>query len=307
MRWYVILLVVFAAVVIACGSNGGDGDDEASIRKALEGFTQALNDRDFDEAYSYFSEECQDNVSLSEFSAGLAFATVFFGESEFEVGDVRIIELAGDRALVDADITIAGLGDEFTLEEGQEPFELVKEGGRWRTTDCEDDDFADPEFFPPADEDATPVTGPGTSRAEALPLGDSILTPSGLEVRVLEVDNDAWPVVEAENSFNDPPKAGKRMVLITVEVTNRSTQEETVSASVGDFSLTGSNNTVYDPYDEDSTCGIIPDELRSELFPEGAASGNVCFQLPEDETGLILIVDPFFSFDQSDRRYLALE
>lgn len=305
MRWYVILLAIFAAVMIACGSNGGD-DDEANIRETLEGFTQALNDSDFAKAYSYFSEECQDNVSLSEFSAGLAFATVFFGESEFEVGDVRIIELTGDRALVDADITITGLDDEFTLEDDQEPIELIKEGGRWRTTDCEDTS-TEPGFVVPDGDDATPVTGPGTSRAEALPLGGSTLTPSGLEVRVLDVDNDAWPVVEAESSFNDPPKAGKRMVLITVEVTNQSVQDETISASVGDFSLTGSNNAVYDPYDEDSTCGAIPDELRGELFPDGAASGNVCFQVPEDETGLILIVDPFFSFDQSDRRYLALE
>ena len=219
---------------------------------------------------------------------------------------MRIIELTGDRAVVDADITIAGLGDEITFEEDQEPIELVKEGGRWRTTDCEDGS-TEPDFFAPDEDDATPVTGPGSRRAEAVALGGAILTPSGREVRVLDVDNDAWPAVEAENSFNDPPKAGKRMVLIAVEVTNRSTQDETISASVGDFSLTGSNNAVYDPYDEDSTCGIIPDELRGELFPDGAASGNVCFQVPEDETGLILIVDPFFSFDQSDRRYLALE
>ena len=306
MRWYAILLAIFAAGMIACGANGGDDDDETKIRETLEGFAQALNDSDFTKAYSYFSEECQDNVSLSEFSAGLAFAAVFFGEGELEVSNVRIIELTGDRALIDADITITGIDDEFTSEEDQEPIELVKEGGRWRTTDCADE-TTEPAFFPPDEDDATPATGPGTSRAEALPLGDSILTPSGLEVRVLAVDKDAWPVVEAENSFNDPPKPGKRMVLITVEVANRSTQDETISVSVGGFSLTGSNNAVYDPYDEDSACGIIPDELRGELFPDGAASGNVCFQVPEDETGLILIVDTFFSFDQSDRRYLALE
>lgn len=305
MRWYVILLAIFAAAMIACSSNGG-GDDEANIRETLEGFAQAVNDSDFAKAYGYFSEECQDSVSLSEFSAGLAFAALFIGEGELEVTNVRVIELTSDSALVDADITITGIDDEFTSEEDQEPFELVKEGGRWRTTDCADE-TTEPAFFPPDDDDATPATGPGTSRAEALPLGDSILTPSGLEVRVIEVDGDAWPVVESENSFNDPPKPGKRMVLITVEVANRSTQDETVSVSVAQFSLTGSNNTVYDPYDEDSACGIIPDELRGELFPDGAASGNVCFQVPEDETGLILIVDPFFSFDQSDRRYLALE
>ncbi|MCH8065670.1 MAG: DUF4352 domain-containing protein [Chloroflexi bacterium] len=305
MRWYVILLAIFAAVMIACSSNGG-GDDEANIRETLEGFAQALNDSDFTKAYSYFSEECQDNVSLSEFSAGLAFAALFFGEGELEVSNIRIIELTGDRAIVDAEITITGVGDDFSVEEDQDPIELVKEDGRWRTTDCEEGS-TESGFVVPDGDDATPVTGPGTSRAEALPLGDSILTPSGLEVRVLAVDKDAWPVVEAENSFNDPPKPGKRMVLITVEVANRSTQDETVSVSVAEFSLTGSNNTVYDPYDEDSACGIIPDELRGELFPDGAASGNVCFQVPEDETGLILIVDTFFSFDQSDRRYLALE
>jgi hypothetical protein len=43
------------------------------------------------------------------------------------------------------------------------------------------------------------------------------------------------------------------------------------------------------------------------MFPGGELEGFACFQVPEDDTGLILIVQPFASFDDEDRRFIALE
>jgi hypothetical protein len=67
----------------------------------------------------------------------------------------------------------------------------------------------------PATPKATPTPAAGLSRGNALPLGQTAVVPPGWEVTVLGVDEDAWPEVQAENTFNDPPERGYRMVLIT--------------------------------------------------------------------------------------------
>jgi hypothetical protein len=94
-------------------------------------------------------------------------------------------------------------------------------------------------------------------------------------------------------------------VLIDVRVEHTGEDEETLSVSGSDFELTGSRNLVYDNFDHD--CGFYSDQIDGEMFPGGSLEGSVCFEVPQDETGLILIVAPFFSFDDEDKRYLALE
>jgi hypothetical protein len=142
-------------------------------------------------------------------------------------------------------------------------------------------------------------------------FGETLVAPSGVEVTVLDVNADAWAAVQAENEFNGPPEAGKRMVLVHVHVAYRApadhepASEETVEISEGDFKLTGSKNVVYTTYDV--SCGLIPEPLQAELFEGGSAEGNVCFQVPVEETGLILIFEPFFGFGEAGRRYLALK
>ncbi len=148
MRWYVILLAVFVAVLIACGSNGGDDDDEARIRETLQGFVQALNDSDFAAAYSYFSEGCKASQSFSEFTDGVESAEDF-GLSKVEISNIRIIELADGRALIDAVVTVIDTGEEFSIAEDQQPGKLVKEDGQWRIVDCENEATEPASFAPP--------------------------------------------------------------------------------------------------------------------------------------------------------------
>ena len=54
----------------------------------------------------------------------------------------------------------------------------------------------------------------------------------------------------------------------------------------------------------DGLLAVIPNELRGELFPEGSLKGLLCFEVPTDETGLILVHQPA---GNSSRRYLSLE
>jgi hypothetical protein len=149
----------------------------------------------------------------------------------------------------------------------------------------------------------TPTPAAGLSRGDAIPLGQTAVVPPGWEVTVLGVDEDAWPEVQAENQFNDPPEQGYRMVMVTLRVTNIQTKDEAARISAGDFELVGSRNQVYKTYEQ--YCGVTPNGLEAELFPQGIAEGTVCLQVGIDETGLILIAGP--SWDEEDQRYFALQ
>lgn len=65
--------------------------------------------------------------------------------------------------------------------------------------------------------------------------------------------------------------------------------------SFGDyeFELTGSRNQLYSGDSDKYSCGFIDDAISADLFPGGQATGDVCFKIPRDETGLLLAYDGF--------------
>ena len=79
---------------------------------------------------------------------------------------------------------------------------------------------------------------------------------------------------------------------------------DSLTIAESNYSLLGDNRVVYTPFEH--TCGVIPDELRAELFPGGQAAGNVCFQVASDDANFVLIHEPFWSFD-GGRRFLSLD
>ena len=127
--------------------------------------------------------------------------------------------------------------------------------------------------------------------------------PPDWEVTVVDVNPDAWSVVQAANTFNEPPEEGYRMVLITLRVVNVQAADKADTISEGDFEMVGSRNQVYKTFDPG--CGVTPNDLSAELFPQGMAEGTVCFQVGIDETGLLLIAS--LTWDDKDRRYFALD
>jgi hypothetical protein len=137
----------------------------------------------------------------------------------------------------------------------------------------------------------TPTQPPLGTRANPVPRGQSRLAPDGWEVTVLDFNADAWPVVLAENQFNDPPVAGNRMIMVRVAVTNAAAEDEPAWISSADFYFVGSFNVLYSTFGEESWCGVIPDELAEELFRGGYAEGNVCFEIPIEETNLRLLYE----------------
>ena len=157
---------------------------------------------------------------------------------------------------------------------------------------------------------AVPVPPPGSTLDDPLPAGEVLLGSDGTEIRVLATIEDAREQIAGENQYSDPPKEGMRFYMISVEVAYPSEASGSVEVSGFGFRLIGDKRVVYDSFNH--TCGFsVPDALGgligvTEIFPGGQTLGNICFQIPEDEGGLILIHEPAFGFGEASRRFLRL-
>lgn len=137
-------------------------------------------------------------------------------------------------------------------------------------------------------------------------IGGVLSGTDGTEITSSNIVRDAWPLLQAENPLNDPPGEGNRFYMVTVEFSYLS-GSETIEASALNFSLIGDNRSVYDTWDD--SCGsfpVIPNNLEGELFPGGKTQGNICFEVPQSETGFILIYQPEI-LAVASRRFLRLE
>lgn len=151
----------------------------------------------------------------------------------------------------------------------------------------------------------TPGPMPGVAfgtRENPVPRGQSCLAPSGWQIVVLDFNSDAWPVVQAASPSNQPPAPGNRMVMIRLGTTNVSAAGLHVLGAIS-FYLTGSSNVLYNTYDADSDCGIVPDKLNEEYFQGSSGEGNVCFEIPLAETDLLLL----YEYAKDEYIYFALE
>ena len=158
----------------------------------------------------------------------------------------------------------------------------------------------------------TPTPVPvGYSLDNPVAAGETLIGSDGREIQVIGIIPEARQQVAEENSFNDPPAEGNRFHMILIEVTNPP-DGDPVMVEGYDFELVGDNRVVYTSLG--NTCGVIPDALGgilgTEIFGGGRVQGNICFEIPEDEGGLILIHQPGFGFGfglgTGSRRYLSL-
>ena len=118
-------------------------------------------------------------------------------------------------------------------------------------------------------------------------------------MQIIDIDLDAWPEIQAENSYNDPPTEGYRFVMWSMDVENvRGSVDEDEWANESDFEMVGSRNVHY--YRFRNSCGVIPDELNDDLYRGGKATGNVCLAVPIDETGLTFLYDALHDDENGD-------
>ena len=140
--------------------------------------------------------------------------------------------------------------------------------------------------------EASPGQAPGHFRTNPIPPGTTVVTDYGQALTILSVTPDATDEVLNYNSRNDPPKEGYRYAMARLRVQNVG-ENVNASMSVGynHFGLVGASAVNY----SSGGCGVIPDPFphsflggEDRLFPGGIYEGNVCFNIPDSETDLVL-------------------
>jgi hypothetical protein len=148
-------------------------------------------------------------------------------------------------------------------------------------------------------------TSDGTSRDTPYPFGESA-TVGGFDLRVVDVIPDATSIVLEAGQHNDPPGPGYVFSMARVEATY--VGEGSGHAWHGLlYNVVGAGNLGYS--DRDADCGTFPDRGidTPEVFPGGKIEFNVCWRVPEDEVGsLVMYVDPNRLFND-ERVWLSLE
>jgi hypothetical protein len=141
---------------------------------------------------------------------------------------------------------------------------------------------------------AEPAQSTIGSRSLPVPVGEPFGTRDSLMITLLSADYDAWPLVQAANSFNQPPVQGLRMVMTNIQVQNLDDNAVASPRTIrsADFRMVGSKNVVYTPFGSDTRCGVVPNELNWDTFAGATVSGNICIKLPEDDQDLLLIYAP---------------
>jgi len=82
------------------------------------------------------------------------------------------------------------------------------------------------------------------------------------------------------------------MVMIRVRVEYVGEEYKPYIMDKALFTLTGSSGIVFTTYDRLSRCGVIPDPLEYlEGYRGSTGEGNICFQIPNEESGLKLVCD----------------
>jgi hypothetical protein len=124
--------------------------------------------------------------------------------------------------------------------------------------------------------------------------GTNDLTWEGLQIEILAIDDNAWPLIKFHNHNNEPPLAGKQMLLIKLRISKPGgTEEEYIGIDSSDFKLIGSHNVVYTPWGDESRCGVVPDELDGVVTEALSVEGNVCFQVPRDDNRFKLVYEQY--------------
>lgn len=95
---------------------------------------------------------------------------------------------------------------------------------------------------------------------------------------------DITDAVLAENMFNDPPEEGFRFVGVGVEFSYSG--DGSANAFMVNMNAVGDSNVQLA-----KDCGVTPDqvELFTDVVAGGSTAGNLCFVVPEEDIGSIVL------------------
>ena len=130
--WLKVVLVLALAALLGStllGCGGGGASPEDTVQDALK----AMEAMDAEEMATYFTEELREDV---EFGMELAF--VFIDEIKISNLKTKVLSQTEDEATVEADFDVeTTVFDETEEEHVTEPFNLVKEDGKWLISEFE--------------------------------------------------------------------------------------------------------------------------------------------------------------------------
>ena len=102
------------------------------------------------------------------------------------------------------------------------------------------------------------------------------------------------------------PGEGQQFFIARMRATYRGDGSANFDGSFR-FRAVGDGGVSYSTFG--NSCGVIPDDLPNpEVFTGGTIEGNGCWAIDSgDAASLVMFDDPFLSFDDSDRRWFALQ
>ncbi len=207
-----------------------------------------------------------------------------------ETCDADPVAIAGQLNASDAEIVTHVIGFGTTAEEQAILSGIAAAGGGQLLSSANAGQLMSALFQILEDLEVVETSGNGESRDSPLGIGRAG-TVADYQLSVLSVIPNANDVVALENQFNAPPAEGNQFFLARIAVTYTGSTTGTPAwdlnfHSVGDLSVS------YTIFNND--CGVYPDQVYNipELFTEGSAEFNVCWQIASaDQDSLIMYVD----------------
>lgn len=133
-------------------------------------------------------------------------------------------------------------------------------------------------------------TAPLGSYANPYPVGADQATVDGWLIRVDSVIPDGTQAVLDENSFNEPPEAGRQYVIATITATYVGSGAERFDGNFR-LRLRSLDNAIYTAFGD--RCGVTPNEWDEDIVvPSGqSVTGNLCWSVPSDELAYVRMFD----------------
>ena len=278
-------LAVLPAFAFACGGSDDGGTSEEALEKRVKESANAIFQGEARDAYAAYSEECKDEVSLSEFRASLNIAAAFFEGfagtkmEDLEVEEVKIRNFEDDSAEApivvrskdkDADPSLFGDEDDYSRWE--------VEDGEWVIGDCSDMTFAggDDDDIDVSDDDEEMPTSTSSNRTPtAVPTPAK--KPKLGEKATSEVANYTVNAIQDNLPGTEfsKPEPGQRWVAFDVTIE----ANEKMSYGPFDFSIQSADQFVYET-EFVSSEQPKPHLSSGDLGPGGTVRGWVFFEVP---------------------------
>ena len=151
------------------------------------------------------------------------------------------------------------------------------------------------------DEPGTPISDNYGGLGSPVPAGEKAVASDGIAVTVLSANPNADEAIEDASDYNPLPQPGKKYVLVRVRVENTSERWNEMRY-VGDWDFgvslsSGLLRDIRDPYPNHAMCPwvLAPDIFGTSLFGGMSGEGNLCFQIPVEETVQGIFYMPFDS------------